>query len=223
MADEDLSESSMASDSPLPKKETVRINLPPQPEDTPMVKRETVRINTPGAAPKKETTTIGSTAPLPLTEASPTPPPSAPATRPLVPPPAPRPPSAPGLPAAGARPGMPPIAPKPSSLPPTAPQASGYGEAAKPVTIKAAPKKETARIQVAPTMKLPPQATVRLSQPSQPLSAGPAPAIRTAPAPAAATETVAGPDNIMAGLSIAAAVISLAAAGLSWWAWSIAG
>jgi len=100
-----------------------------------------------------------------------------------------------------------------------APKASTYAEA-KPVTIKAAPKKETARIQVAPTQKLPPQATVKLSQPTQNLAAGPAPAIRTAPAPAAAAEGASGGDGLVTILSWAAAVISLAAAALSYMAYS---
>ena len=159
---------------PHRKRETVRITLPPKPEDTPMVKHETVRINAPGAAPKKETTTIAGATPLAGSIPSVPPPPPATATPPLVPPPTsvPRPPSAPGMPAAGTRPGMPPVAPKPvvpPSAPAMAPKASTYAEA-KPVTMKAAPKKETARIQIAPTQKLPPQATVRLSsQPSQAL------------------------------------------------------
>src|SRR2546425_477063 len=76
-----------------PKKETVRITLPPKPAVTPMTKRETVRINAPGATPKPET--------------------AAPAGG--APPAAPAPPSAPKKetariqvpPAAGPRPGAP--------------------------------------------------------------------------------------------------------------------
>jgi len=215
MSDEDPSASSP--DSPtIPKKETVRITLPPKPgEPAPTVKRETVRINTPG--PKKETTNIGGQAPLPSTSA-PLPPPTS-ATRPLVPPPSPpRPPSAPGLPPMGARPGMPPpSAPKPV-VPPSAPKPAPAAAEVKPVTIKAAPKKETARIQVAPTSKLPPQATVRLTQPSTQLAAGPAPAIRTA-APAAASDTSAEPDMITTYLIWGAALVSAIAAGVSCWAW----
>jgi hypothetical protein len=86
--------------------------------------------------------------------------------------------------------------------------------------MKAAPKKETARIQVSPTQKLPPQATVRLSQPSGQLTAGPAPSIRTA-APPPATETVAGPDTIVLGLSWAAVLLSLVAAVFGYMAWSM--
>jgi hypothetical protein len=200
MSDEDPSASSP--DSPtIPKKETVRITLPPKPgEPAPTVKRETVRINTPG--PKKETTNIGGQAPLPSTSA-PLPPPTS-ATRPLVP--------------MGARPGMPPpSAPKPV-VPPSAPKPAPAAAEVKPVTIKAAPKKETARIQVAPTSKLPPQATVRLTQPSTQLAAGPAPAIRTA-APAAASDTSAEPDMITTYLIWGAALVSAIAAGVSCWAW----
>lgn len=210
MADEDPSASSPAADNP-PKKETVRITLPPKPEDTPMIKRETVRINAPGAVPKKETTSIGGATPLPAVPAPVAPPP--PATRPLVPPPAPppRPPSAPGVPPMGARPAVPPPA-----APPAVPKSATYADT-KPVTIKAAPKKETARIQVATTQKLPPQATVRLTQPAA-LSGGPAPAIRTS-APAA-PETVSGPDTILTALSWAAVLFSLAAAALGYLSWS---
>jgi hypothetical protein len=218
MADEDPSETSTAADSSTPKKETVRITLPPKPEDTPMIKRETVRINAPGVAPKKETTSITGATPLPAIEPAPTPPPPS-ATRPLVPPPAPRPPSAP-MPPGGARPGMPPVAPKPVTAPAPAPKAATYAEA-KPVTIKAAPKKETARIQVAPTQKLPPQATVRLSQPTQSLSQAPAPAIRSAPAPAATAEAAGGgSDMLVTILSWVAVAFALGAAALGYLGYS---
>lgn len=221
MADEDPSASNQAPESSAPKKETVRITLPPKPEDTPMIKRETVRINAPGVAPKKETTSIGEAKPLPGMSAPVPPPPSA--TRPLVPPPAPRPPSAPGMPPAGARPGMPPIAPRPQAPPAGAmPKAAAFEEA-RPVTIKASPKKETARIQVAPTQKLPAQATVRLTQPNQSLSTAPAQSIRTAAAPAANAETAGGSETILTALSWAAVVVSLAAAAFSYLTWSIAG
>jgi hypothetical protein len=86
--------------------------------------------------------------------------------------------------------------------------------------MKASPKKETARIQVAPTQKLPAQATVRLVQPTQALSAAPpASAIRSAAAPAATTEA-AGSDTILTALSWAAVVVALAAAALSYLAFS---
>jgi hypothetical protein len=120
----------------------------------------------------------------------------------------------------GGRPAAPPVVPKPAppAVPAAAPKAT-FAEA-KPVSIKAAPKKETARIQVSPTQKLPPQATVRLSQPSGQLPAGPAPAIRTA-APAATTETAAaGEDKLVTMLSLAAAVVALIAAVFSYLAWS---
>jgi len=221
MADEDPSETSPAAENlSIPKKETVRINLPPNPEETPMVKRETVRINTPGA-PKKETTSIGGAMPLPSVSdpySAPPPPPSA--TRPLIPPPAPppRPPSAPGIPGA-ARPGMPPIAQRPGIPTSAAPKVAN--PEVKPVTIKASPKKETARIQVAPTMKLPPQQTVRLAQPTQNLSSAPAPALRAASAPAATVEVAStGNETVVNILSWAAMAFALVAAGLSYWAYS---
>jgi hypothetical protein len=89
------------------------------------------------------------------------------------------------------------------------------------VTIKAAPKKETARIQVAPTSKLPPQATVRLTQPSTQLAAGPAPAIRTA-APAAAADTSTETDMITTILTWSVVALSLVAAAFSYLAWAAA-
>jgi hypothetical protein len=212
MADEDPSNSPAAENASTPKKETVRITLPPKPDETPLVKRETVRINAPGLAPKKETTNLGGATPLPSMSA---PPPPA-ATRPLVPPPAPppRPPAAPTLPGLGARPAVPP----PSVPRPAVPAAAVAKPASdvKPVSIKAAPKKETARIQVAPTQKLPAaQPTVRLTQPGASLSASPAPAIRTASAPAV-EEASAGSDTIVTALSWAVAVFALAAAALSY-------
>jgi len=205
MADENSPETTPAPETSTPKNETVRITLPPQSQqDVPVVKRETVHI---GVVPKKETTRIGATPP----PAASAPPP--PARPPMMPP---RPPAAPMAPSpAGAKPSIPPIVPKPAA-PAAAPKATAFAD---PVTIKAAPKKETARIQVAPTQKLPPQATVRLSQPSQSLTAGPGPAIRTAAAPAATTE-VAGADPIVNALSWAAVAISLAAAVFTYMAYS---
>jgi len=102
------------------------------------------------------------------------------------------------------------------------PKAAAFEEA-RPVTIKASPKKETARIQVAPTQKLPAQATVRLTQPNQSLSTAPAQSIRTAAAPAANAETAGGSETILTALSWAAVVVSLAAAAFSYLTWSIAG
>jgi hypothetical protein len=117
---------------------------------------------------------------------------------------------------------MPPIAPKPA-VPPAGVAPKVANPEVKPVTIKAAPKKETARIQVAPTMKLPPQQTVRMSQPTQNLSQAPAPALRTASAPAATVDAApAGNDTTVSILSWAAMVFALAAAGLSYWAFSAA-
>jgi hypothetical protein len=221
MPDEDPSGNSSAADNAsIPKKETVRINIPPKQEETPLVKRETVRINTPGTAPKKETTSLGGATPLPAVPA-PVPPPAA--TRPLVPPPSappPRPPASPNLPGLGARPAVPPpSAPRPgipAGAP--APKAAAYAET-KPVSIKAAPKKETARIQVAPTQKLPQQSTVRLNQPGGSLTPAAAPALRTTAAPAL-DESEAGPDKIVVALSWVSVAFSLVAAALSAWAWN---
>ena len=88
------------------------------------------------------------------------------------------------------------------------------------MTIKAAPKKETARIQVSPTQKLPPQATVRLSQPSQQLSAGPAPAIRTSD-PASGGGDSRGSGHGYAGIELGSGSdFALVATVLAYMAWS---
>jgi hypothetical protein len=196
----------------LPKKETVRITLPPKPADTPSVKRETVRINAPGS-PKKETTNLpglGGAAPAPKPFA---PPPSMP--KPVVPGSAPKPslPGAPKPPTAPARPAAPVAA--------AAPTAATYSETA-PVTMKAAaPKKETARIQVAPeARRAMPQATIRMQQ-TQPLAApGTVPALRSAPAVAAATPASTTEDPLIGILSWAALAASLVAAALGYLAFA---
>jgi hypothetical protein len=221
MADETPPEAQAAT----PKKETVRITLPPKPADSPLVKRETVRIQPPGTAPKSDS------ARLPGLGAVPPAPPSAP--KPFVPPSAPRPPGTPGAPSIPTRPGAPgasmpkppgpppapPARPAPPAAPGAAPKAAAYAEAA-PVAMKAAaPKKETARISLPPESKPMPKATIKLQQ-TQPLAQAPAPSIRTAPATQVGA-TAAGESDAATGiLSWIVFVLSLAACVLGYMAYS---
>ncbi len=140
-----------------PKKETVRIVLPPRREGQPLAStpRESAMINLP---------------PKPVAA-----PPSAPAVPPPSLPSAPaslQPPSAPGIPKPPSFPGAPkppgppsaPLAPKPLSTPAGA--ASGVPRPASvgptPVAVKPQPKKETAKVASSPGIAPKPQATVRL-------------------------------------------------------------
>ena len=218
MADENLPSNS------LPKKETVRITLPPRVNEAPAVKRETVRIaqNTPSdkgqtiriqpvtsteAQPKKETTRVVSVGAIP--------PPPNPAGIPAVPP---RPPSGPvSLPATG-RPAIskPAIsAPAPVAEAPAAPVAA-------PAALKPnAPKKETSRIQIpAPTARMQmPKATVKLQQ-TQPLPQGPAASIVKSTAAITSSGTGYIPANaadpMVMAFSAAMVVLSLIVVFLSW-------
>ena len=149
-------------------KETIRITLPPKGE-TPVAKRETVRVNlseTAGISPKKETSkvslpTSGIATPPPMSRPSapPAPPPLSKPMSGLTPPPKP--------PPLVSKPTIP-LKPAPSGVvPPPAPGVSGI--VAKP----ASPKKETARISLptdAPKSSAPalPKATVKMQQ-TQPL------------------------------------------------------
>ena len=217
------------------KAETIRITLPAKGEQP--VKRETVRINLPGkpaelsgpvvgSAPKKETTKIAIEGGL-----TPPPPPGPAGARPFVPPPP------------GARPSAPPPPrplsaitppPKPPSLSarPTAPlkpaPPSGVARVPEPMVQKGAtPKKETARITLPPESGKPgmPKATVKMQQ-TQPLVRQPStiqasPVMQqTAPSMSAVSE---GPDSGTTIMSIAAFIFSLAALGLSFWAYSASG
>jgi hypothetical protein len=198
------------------KSETIRITLPPKSEQ-PAVKRETVRINVPGKptppatgiAPKKETTKLP-------TEAG---------GSAIAPPPAPKPLPTVGLPPVKPMSGVN-MPPKPPSLgarptvplkPAPAPTAMNTPE---PVTQKAAaPKKETARITLPPegtSKPALPKATVKMQQ-TQPLvksqsAMQPAPQLQQQ----APVMMQAGPasDPLMGPLSIAAFVLSIAAAGV---------
>ena len=167
MADENPTPSAAPSDDP-DKKETIRITLPPKGE-TPVAKRETVRVNltdTAGITPKKETSkvtlpTSGLATPPPIARPSapPAPPPLSKPVSGLTPPP--KPPSFVSKPTIPLKPAPSGVVPKP------VPGVSGI--AAKP----ASPKKETARISLptdAPKSFAPalPKATVKM-QTTQPL------------------------------------------------------
>jgi hypothetical protein len=216
------------------KAETIRITLPPK-GDQP-VKRETVRINLPGkpaelsgpgtsSAPKKETTKIA-------VEGGLTPPPPGPGgAKPFVPgakPGAPMPPRPlggsgvappPKPPSLGARP----MAPLKPASPPSAP-----GAPKAPEPVKAAqPKKETARITLPPEGAKAgmPKATVKMQQ-TQPLVRQPS-TVQASPVIQQAALSMSpvseGPDSGTTIMSIAAFIFSLAALGLSFWAYSASG
>ncbi|MGH8048703.1 MAG: hypothetical protein ACREKL_15795 [Chthoniobacterales bacterium] len=166
-----------------PKKETVRIVLPPRREGQPLssTPRETAMINLP---PK----------PVPASADAPPAPPAPPSAPPAMPaPPAGlQPPSAPGVPKPPGMPGVPkppappsaPGVPKPLSAPPSVVKAPSsptvmlkvppsVGPA--PAAVTPAAKKETAKINPASGIAVKPQATVKLQprppQPSQTTSA----------------------------------------------------
>ncbi len=230
-----------------PKKETVRITLPPKPMEMNALKRETVRIGSTEAGtngPKKETTRL----PAISTAASMSSPASA--TQPLSPPPPgvikplggpgkaplaptsplkapgsipPRPPAFGVKPSLGLRPpGAAPAPASPTGVLPTPPPAAAGAPAeiatAKPAST--APKKETARIQVPPQPKpMVPKATVRMVPPPQPQPPV-APALVPVPTLEADDEESVVSDPILLPLSIAALVVSLATLALSYLAWA---
>lgn len=163
-----------------PKKETVRIVLPPRREGQPLAStpRESAMINLP---PK----------PVPAPPSAPAVPPPSSVSAPSVPPPSIptppsnlQPPSAPGIPKPPSFPGVAPkppgapAVPKPVSVPssaevaPAVPKPASVGPA--PVAVKPQAKKETAKVASTPGLAPKPQATVRLQPrpaPSQAASA----------------------------------------------------
>jgi len=205
-----------------PKKETVRIVLPPRREGQPLAStpRETAMINLP---PK----------PVPASSDAPTPP-SAPAVPPSMPaPPANfQPPSAPGVPkppgfpggaAAPKPPGVPPSAPaipKPASVPPSVAKPASTvmlkqppSAGPTPVAVKPEAKKETAKIGSGIAMK--PQATVRLQPRPQPSQAASASFKVQSAEIVPASETP--EEEIPMNLSIAAVVAAVIALALQVW------
>ncbi len=144
-----------------PKKETVRIALPPRPPGAPTTPRppgsETVRINMPARPP------AGPVARPPTAHAPVPPAPS----KAVAPPPTFRPPPvAPGSAAAAPA--------RPAPPPPPAPSASSG------VASSAGPKKETARISLAPEPLARPAAAIQMKK-TQPLVTMPEPSRQTAP------------------------------------------
>ncbi|MGB8353567.1 MAG: hypothetical protein WCD79_06750 [Chthoniobacteraceae bacterium] len=224
------------------KRETVRLGSVPPPPAAPAapvtepaydnsLKGQTIRITPMSATPKKETTRVA-TAPIkpapPAAPASSVPPMPAPpafnAPAPLGPP-KPLPPSG-ALPAVKpvAPSGMPPkppgLAPKPPvpAMPPApaaAPAAAAAvpSAAAVPTGLKAAPKKETARIQVAPTGgPTMPKATVKMAQTQPMIAAVPAMPKKSEALAVAANDEPQGSDVGLVILSILATITSGAAA-----------
>ena len=236
MADENPPASDPSDDAT--KNDTIRITLPPK-SDQPAVKRETVRINVPGkpaaplgTAPKKETsklpTTGGGAPPAPPGGLSRPAPPGPPKPPSGISAPAMKPPGAPGAPGGAPPPKPPSLGARPTvPLKPAAAPASTGG--AEPVTMKAAqPKKETARITLPPeggSKPSLPKATVKMQQ-TQPLGARPQSAIQAAPSIQAAPlsqQSAGGPgDPAINPLAIAALVLSLAALGTAYAAFSAA-
>jgi len=199
-----------------PKKETVRIVLPPRREGQPLAStpRESAMVNLP---PKP----VAAPAPAAEVPAAPVvPPPSFPKPPGSLQPPAapgiPKPPTFPGAPkppappAAPAAPGIP-APPKPAGIAPaapvTVPKPAPVGPT--PVAVKPQAKKETAKVAAAPGIPKP-QATVRLQPrpaPSQLSSA--AFSVQTVePAPIETTEEEIPMNFAIA--AVAASVIALA-------------
>ncbi len=207
----------------VPKKETVRITLPPKPMDSGPAKHDTVRIGTVesrGDAPKKETTRIGASTPDADVTRQITPPP-APTMKPLSSTPAtpPRPPSmAPRPPTLGAKPSIGIRPPGASITAPLAPMPPAGSDSVK----LGAPKKETARIQVPPQPKpMVPKATVRMPSPApMPVVSAPPTAI----VPMTTSNTFDDPepmiDSLIIPLSAGAFVVSLVSLVLSYLAYS---
>ncbi len=150
-----------------PKKETVRIVLPPRREGAPLAStpRESAMINLPpkpvAAPPSAPAVPSAPVVPPPVVPKPPTgfTPPSAPSV--------PKPPTFPGAP----KPPSPPLPPKPpGSVAPSAPSAPVVpASVPKPVPVGPAPvavkpqaKKETAKVAATPGLPPKPQATVRL-------------------------------------------------------------
>ena len=166
-----------------PKKETVRITLPPRTPSNPAESdKEATRINLPSRPPGGGTVSLHppSAAPVrpPPLPVAPTPasPPGAPDDQAPASPLMARPPAA--LAPPGATPPSPPVAPatpQRPGIPSPAPDVADHGSAA-------GPRKETAR--VASTPDSPMKATVRLSN-VQPSSAPPGGVMRAPPLPVA--------------------------------------
>ncbi len=154
-----------------PKKETVRITLPPRPAGQPPAPgtsgRETVRINLPPRPPGSET------APLPPGS------PVAPPARPPLPP-APSRPVAPPPPAFRQPPAPPSSASSSAPAAPPPPARVAPPVSATSVASAAGPKKETARISLMPDPAAAPVHAVEMAK-TQPLVTAPAAVTYAAP------------------------------------------
>ncbi|HEY5892489.1 MAG TPA: hypothetical protein VIT91_04590 [Chthoniobacterales bacterium] len=218
-----------------PKKETVRITLPPRPTNGiagGVVKHETVRITTSIQSPVAETAPPPlNPPPKPLGAGLPPKPlgaglPPKPLGTGLPPkplgaglPPRPAAPFAP-KPLGALNPAVPPAAPKPFSPLASSATAPGplpsvpkpFGNIA-PVAVKPSPKKETARIQPPSTPKSLPQATLKLQQ-TQSVAATPGAAVK----PAGAVSQKAAPQKQESLLvSVLVFAVSVIAFGIQLW------
>jgi hypothetical protein len=205
-----------------PKKETVRIVLPPRREGQSLAStpRETAMINLP---PKPM--------PVPGEASTPPAPPSAPA-----PPAGLQPPSAPGIPKPPSFPGaagtpVPPSAPgipKPASVPPSVAKVPGAasptvmlkvppsaGSAPAPVMPQA--KKETAKINPASGIAVKPQATVKLQQPRPQPSQTASASFKVKSAEIVPAGETTEEEEIPMNLSIVTLVAAVIALGLQVW------
>jgi len=222
-----------------PKKETVRIVLPPRRDGAPAAAnpREAAMVNLP---PKPLPTAQGA----PPTMPAPPKPPGAPVVPPPpgIPRPAgaaplpPKPVAAPppmGAPPRPAAPSVPaptagiPTPPRPSMVPPPsaprppmpaaapAPAAPKPAVAPPPSMADVAAKKETAKIQLPPPGRPAPQATVKIG-PAAP-AASPMPTLKRAEAAPVAEAAGGAPDKLIDILAIAAAVVALASLGVQVW------
>ena len=171
-----------------PKKETVRITLPPRPAGDAAAPsstgRDTVRINLPARPPANGTVprppgtagTPGARPPMAQTPLPPAP------SKAVAPPPVFRKPPVPPSSATSAAPGA--ALPKPTLPSPPVATNSGLASAA-------GPKKETARISVLPDPPIRPAHTVEMKK-TQPLITMPEPATQTAAIPVNVLPEVAG-------------------------------
>jgi hypothetical protein len=200
-----------------PKKETVRITLPPRPAAPSAAgARDTVRINLPVRPPA----TSGAPAPLkaaggpaparpPMVQTPLPPAPSKPVSPPPIFPPKTPAPSGAGTPAGAAAPA--PLMPRTSPpVPPSAPVA-GAARAPLPVSSSPGPKKETARIALLPDPPARPASSVQMKK-TQPLvtmppAAAPGSELRVATTDTEETAVEPIPMSLCWGLLAVSAVI----------------
>ena len=214
-----------------PKKETVRIVLPPRRDGQPAGSnpRETAMINLPSKPaavpppagsvppppPSMKPPSLAPAAPVPPSGIQPPKPPAAPGLRPPILP------AAPGLapkPPGSVPPPAPGLAKPPGSVAPAAPAAPGLAKPPSisttpvaPAPLKADTKKETAKVppSAGPKIGLP-QATVQLSQKPDPSKSVSASAIKIAAAPVIVPSSGNEVSPLIGALAAAASFIALA-------------